>query len=214
MHLASQTLPVGGFTYSQGVEWAVEAGWIRGAEDLESWLGDQLHNSMAMLDLPLLKRMYDGSRGRDRDAMTRWVDLLLAGRETSELRSEEANRGRALADLLIAWGLANAPGWKPVLVRSQAAGFAFAAAAWDIPVRQAALGYAWGWLENLTLAAVKIVPLGQTQGQQILARLGGEIPDAVQTALGLEDEQIGASSPALAIASGAHEIQYTRLFRS
>ena len=214
MHLVSPSLPVGGFTYSQGIEWAVEMDWIRTAEDLETWLGDQLRNSMAILDLPLLSRMHCAARTSERDTMVRCIDWLLAARETSELRAEEANRGRALADLLIAWGLPGAPAWKPILARSQAAGFAFAAAAWDIQVRDAALGYAWGWLENLTLAAVKIIPLGQTQGQLVLHRIAERVPATVQVALGLEDDEIGASSPALAIASSAHETQYTRLFRS
>jgi urease accessory protein len=214
MHLVSPSLPVGGFTYSQGIEWAVEAGWIRTAADLEAWLGDQLRSTMCRLDLPLLARMHGAAIKGDMDAMTRWTDWLLAARETSELRSEESNRGRAMADLLVAWGLSGAQEWRPLLARSQAAGFAFASAAWGIPARDAALGYAWGWLENLTLAAVKIVPLGQTQGQQLLQRVVERVPAAVGTALHLEDGEIGASSPALAIASSAHETQYTRLFRS
>lgn len=214
MHLVSPSLPVGGFTYSQGIEWAVEAGWIRTAGDLEAWLGDQLRNSLSTLDLPLLARMQAAAGAGEQDSMTRWVDWLLAAREASELRAEEINRGRALADLLVAWDLPGAPAWKPVLARSQAAGFAYAAAAWDIPVRDSVPGYAWGWLENLVLAAVKIIPLGQTSGQQVLQRLIACIPAAVGAALRLADEEIGASSPALAIASSAHEIQYTRLFRS
>ena len=214
MHLVSPSLPIGGFTYSQGIEWAVETGWIRTAEDLEAWLGDQLRNSLTLLDLPLLARMHRAASVGDQDAMVPWIDWLLAARETSELRAEESNRGRALADLLIAWELPGARDWKPVLVRSQAAGFAYAAAAWQIPIRDAALGYAWGWLENLDLAAVKIIPLGQTRGQQALKHLIEGIPAAVDGALCMGDDEIGASSPALAIASSAHETQYTRLFRS
>ncbi len=214
MHLVSPSLPVGAFTYSQGIEWAVEAGWIRTADDLEAWLRDQLCNSVSVLDLPLLARMHRAASARHQESMVRWIDWLLAGRETSELRAEEANRGRALADLLTAWDLPDAPDWKPVLARSQAAGFAFAAVAWDIPPRDAALGYGWGWLENLVLAAVKIIPLGQTQGQQLLQRLIEGLPVAVDGALELADDEIGASSPALSIVSSAHETQYTRLFRS
>ena len=214
MHLVSPSLPVGAFAYSQGIEWAVEAGWIRTADDLEAWLGDQLCNSVSVLDLPLLARMHRAASARHQESMVGWIDWLLAGRETSELRAEEANRGRALADLLIAWDLPGAPDWKPVLARSQAAGFAFAAAAWDIPPRDAAQGYGWGWLENLVLTAVKIIPLGQTQGQQLLQRLIEGLPAAVDGALKLADDEIGASSPALSIASSAHETQYTRLFRS
>jgi len=214
MHLVSPSLPIGGFTYSQGIEWAVETGWIRTAEDLEAWLGDLLRNSLTLLDLPLMARMHRAASVGDQDAMVRWIDWLLAARETSELRAEESNRGRALADLLIAWELPDARHWKPVLARSQAAGFAYAAAAGEIPIRNAALGYAWGWLENLDLAAVKIIPLGQTRGQQALKHLIEGIPAAVDGALCMGDDEIGASSPALAIASSAHETQYTRLFRS
>lgn len=214
MQLVSPSLPVGGYTYSQGIEWAVEAGWIRNATDLESWLADQLHNSIARVDLPLLGRMQRAASARDLAALDHWVALLLATRETAELRLEETNRGRALADLLIAWGLADARECKPLLARSQLAGFAFAASAWGIAPDSAALGYAWSWLENLVLAGVKLVPLGQTQGQKVLARLIERIPVAVADASGLADDAIGASTPALAIASSAHETQYTRLFRS
>jgi len=214
LQLVSPSLPIGGFAYSQGIEWAVEAGWIRSAEQLQAWLLDQLGNPMVDLDLPLLIRMHDATRVRDLVAMIRWIDWLLAARETSELRAEEANRGRALADLLVAWELAGVRDWKTTLARSQAAGFAFAAAAWDIPVRNAAQGYAWGWLEQLVLAGIKIIPLGRAQGQQILQRLAAEVPAVVAKALTLADHEIGASTPALAIASSAHETQYTRLFRS
>lgn len=214
MHLVSPSLPVGGFTYSQGIEWAVEAGWIRTAEDLDAWLSDQLHSSIARLDLPLLIRMCGAARAVDADAMNAWIDCLLAARDTSELRAEESNRGRALAGLLTAWELPGAADWRPLLARSQVAGFSFAAAAWAIPVQDAALGYAWGWLENLTLAAIKIIPLGQTRGHQVLQRLIDGIPSAVDGALSMADDEIGASSPGLAIASSAHEIQYTRLYRS
>jgi urease accessory protein len=214
MHLVSPSLPVGGFTYSQGIEWAVETGWIRRAQDLEGWLGDQLRNAIAMLDLPLLRRMQEAASSRDAESMNGWIDWLLAARETSELRAEESRRGRALADLLISWGLPGAREWKPFLARSQVAGFAYAAAAWEIPVREAVLGYTWGWLENLVLAAVKIIPLGQTQGQQVLRRLIEGVPAMAATALHLADDEIGTSSPALAIASSAHETQYTRLFQS
>ncbi|WP_296809661.1 urease accessory protein UreF [Thiocapsa sp.] len=214
MHLVSPSLPVGGFTYSQGIEWAVETGWIRDADDLERWMADQIGSSLRYLDLPLLVRMQAASRERDQAVVSGWVDILLAGRETTELRREEAARGRALADLLIAWGLEDALAWKPQLACSQAAGFAFAADAWRIAPSDAATGYAWSWLENLVVAGIKLVPLGQTRGQQTLARLATLIPSTVAAALEIADEEIGTSTPALAIASSAHETQYTRLFRS
>ena len=223
MQLVSPSLPVGAFAYSQGLEWAVEASWIGTAAQAENWLADQLQAAVARTDLPLLLRMRAAAAAGDRTLLNSWIDLLIAARESAELRAEEAGRGRALADLLAALGVIaetsqlpahDTADWRRTLARSQLAGFAYAAAAWRIAPRDTALGYAWCWVENLVLAAVKLVPLGQTDGQRMLARLLGDIPAAVDTALELADDDIGASSPALAIASSGHETQYTRLFRS
>ena len=96
----------------------------------------------------------------------------------------------------------------------QLAGYAFAAEQWKIELQDAALGYLWGWLENITLSGVKLIPLGQTAGQQVLAELSEAIPGIVDEGLRLPDDQIGASCTAMAIASSLHETQYTRLFRS
>jgi urease accessory protein len=214
LHLVSPSLPVGAFTYSQGIEWAVEQGWIKDARDTEHWLRDQMESNLTPLDLPLAARMMDAVAAADRRRLDHWVDSLLAARETSELRAEERQRGRALADLLCAWGLSGADLWRESLSRSQTAGFAFAAVRWGISPRDALAGLAFSWAENLTLAAVKLVPLGQTDGQRILARLAEDMPASVDLALRTVDDDIGASSPSLAIASARHEGQYTRLFRS
>lgn len=214
LQLVSPSLPTGAFTYSQGIEWSVEAGWIRDAADLEAWLSDQMRSMLARVDLPLLLRMRQAIVDRDKAQLDRWIDALLASRETRELREEESNRGRALADLLGKLELAEADAWRDDLARCQAAGFAFAAARWRIPADQLALGYAWGWLENQVAAAIKLVPLGQTDGQRVQLALAGELPRALEQALATEDDAIGASAPALAIASARHETQYTRLFRS
>jgi len=214
LHLVSPSLPIGAFTYSQGIEWAVEIGWIRDAADLEAWLADQRDSTLARLDLPLLLRMHRACADDDLAWLNRWSDLLLSHRETGELRQEEVNRGRALADLLVKLDLPDACAWRDDLARCQAAGFAFAATRWQMHASDAALGYGWAWLENLVLAAVKLIPLGQTEGQQALQRLTTALPAALATALALPDDEIGAGNPALALASSRHETQYTRLFRS
>ena len=214
LQLVSPSLPVGGFTYSQGIEWAVECGWIKSATDLQAWLEDQLETTIARLDLPVLIRLYEAAQQEDLSALQQWSSFLLACRETSELRLEERNRGRALADLLVKLELPGSESWKSILGQSQLAGFAFAACRWAIPLEQAVLGYTWSWLENLVLAAVKLIPLGQTQGQQVLQRLSPMIPPLIPVAWQLQDGEIGAANPALAIASSLHETQYTRLFRS
>lgn len=214
MHLVSPSLPVGSFTYSQGIEWAVECGWISTADELESWLESLLHSGVTYLEVPLLSRMYQAVELESEGDLRYWIDYLNASRETAELLQEEKNRGRAMADLLIALDVPLAAKWKPLLAQNQSAAFALAAVHWQIPLSQAAYGYVWSWLENLVLAAVKIIPLGQTQGQQILHRMAAQLPDVVAGGLAVADGEIGASSPALALASSLHETQYTRLFRS
>ncbi len=214
MQLVSPSLPIGSFTYSQGIEYAVECGWIDSDDALQQWLEDQMLTSIAQLDLPVLQRLYDAAEAGDETALEKWSQILLASRETSELRQEEINRGRALATLLIALDVPCAKQWQPILASCQAAAFATAAAGWNISYRDAAYGYVWGWLENLVLAAVKIIPLGQTQGQQLLHTMAETIPAVVASSMQITDTMIGASNPALAIISSRHETQYTRLYRS
>ena len=214
MHLISPTLPIGSFTYSQGIEWAVETGWIKDVDSLQTWLASQLNSSMTQLELPLLKRLYLAWQAEDLQAVEYWIAISNASRETSELLLEEKNRGRALTDLLIALEIPQAAQHKPLLSQSQVAAFALASLHWQVPLEQAAYGYAWSWLENLVLAAVKIIPLGQTQGQKLLHQMMPLLLSVIEQGLNLPDDEIGAALPALAIASSRHESQYTRLFRS
>ena len=214
MQLTSPALPVGGFTYSQGLEWAVEARSVRDPASLEDWLLGQVHDGLAGLDLPILVRMLDACRQGDQAALLHWSVILVASRETAELRAEEGNRGRALTSLLAGLDVERAVTWRDVLVKTQAAPYALAATAWGIDQESALAGYAWGWLECQVAAAVKLVPLGQTDGQRVQMKLAGAIPGVVERALACVDGDIGASAPMLAVASSRHETQYTRLFRS
>lgn len=213
-HLFSPTLPVGGFTYSQGMEWAVEAGWIADRDSLERWLLGALVHSVSCLDLPILLRLLDAVHSGDSTTVDRWCRLLLASRETAELRAEERQRGAALARLLPALGIDIPDAMRATTRASQLAGIALAARHWDIDPARACAGFCWNWLDNMVTAGVKLVPLGQTQGQQALLGLSEHIPAAVDRAQALQDDDIGSCTPALAIASSRHESQYTRLFRS
>lgn len=214
LQLVSPSLPTGGFTYSQGLEWAVEAGWIRDAEGLSDWLDGLIEDGLALLDLPILVRLLAACGRRDTGALAAWGQRLLAARETEELRTEEQHRARALIILLEDLGIDEAVQWRAALRPCQAAPFALAAVRWGIPTRDCLLGYAWSWLENQVAAAIKLVPLGQTDGQRVLLSLAERLPDAVERAIRLDDDAVGAGAPALAIASARHETQYTRLFRS
>ena len=214
LHLVSPSLPIGSFTYSQGIEWAVEHGWIKTVADLNAWLLSQLQSGLTYVDIPIVKRLYGAIQQHDHAALMDWIDVLLANRETHELLLEEMNRGRALTDLLIALDLPSAKEWKSTLAQSQAAGFALASVHWHIPLEQALYGYVWSWLENMALSAVKIIPLGQTQGQACLHQLIPSLLPAIERGIALSDDEIGSSHFALALASSRHETQYTRLFRS
>lgn len=214
LQLCSGTLPIGGFTYSQGIEWAVECSWIKDEASLTDWLTDLIDTSLAQVEIPVLARLYRACEQDDAEQLAYWSDWLLASRETRELREEERNRGRALASLLVELEVPKAKALRDILAGCQSAGFALAAQGWSIPLKQAAQGFAWAWLENLALAGVKLIPLGQTAGQRVLRHLGDAASRAVQRGLELSDEDMGASAPALAIASSRHETQYTRLFRS
>ena len=209
--LASPALPVGGFSYSEGLEAAVEAQLVHDGASAADWLADQLHLGLARADLPVLVQAVRAWRNGDADrvhALDAWV---LQTRETGELRQQTEQMGRSLVEWLKAVHPQQVPaGPAP----SYPVAFACAAAACGAGVRDIALAFAFGWAENMVQAAIKSVPLGQSAGQRILLRLAAEIPAAVDHALALGDDDRQAFTPRLAILSARHETQYSRLFRS
>lgn len=212
--LISPSLPIGSFTYSQGLEWAIEAQWITDTPSLKHWLNSILEHSIVTLELPILLRLLSAFETSDEASVVRWTQWLLACRETAELRKEEQQRGAALARLLPSLGVSIPENIAMHVAKCQLTGFALAAHQWEIDVHKLCYGYCWGWLENIVLAGVKLIPLGQTDGQKIMFELAEKIPSSVEKALSLKDFDIHSSTPALAIASSRHETQYTRLFRS
>lgn len=214
LHLASPSLPTGAFAYSQGLERAVADRWIQSGGDLQQWVADLITGTMAHVDIPILARMTAACRHSQARELARWCDLLLAMRETRELRLEEVQRGRAMVALLEGLLVPLFDGAKEQVIRSQLAGYALAVAHWQIDSAEAAAAYAWSWLENQVIAGIKIIPLGQTEGHRILLQLDQTVMAAVKKGLGLQDSAIGASNPALAIAGSRHETQYSRLYRS
>ncbi len=214
LQLASPGLPIGMYSYSQGLERAVEDGWITNADEARSWLAAILARCQARVDLPVLARLYDAWLNDDTALAGHWNAVLMACRETAELRSEDAQTGQALVRLL---EKLEPDGARDSLGKGQitlAAAFSLAAVRMAIPKRAAMTGYLWGWLENQVLCAVKLVPLGQVAGQRLLRDLATSIPEQVGLALTLADDDIGGSVFGLALASSRHEMQYSRLFRS
>ena len=218
LHLASPALPIGAFHFSQGLEYAVETGWVTDEASALEWIGGTAGASLGTLDLPVLLRLQAAWKQDDQDGILRWNSFLIACRETEELRAEDRHLGaallRVLAELELVTGLFSANAAKSVIGVSHATAFAFASARWSIEPRASMQTFAWAWIENQVLAAVKLVPLGQSAAQRMLHRLTARIPPLVERALKLPDSDIGISTALNAVASGRHETQYSRLFRS
>lgn len=211
--LASPALPVGGFSYSEGLEAAVEWAGVDNEATAADWLLDQLHLGLARGDLAVLAASVQALRADRLDRLAELNQWVLHTRETSELRLQSVQMGRSLID----W-LRNLQPEQAARVQGLGLTYpvAFAAAAATGPASAADIcaAYAFGWCENMSQTAIKAVPLGQSAGQRILARLAAEIPAAVAHAMALDDAGRQAFTPRLAVLSARHETQYSRLFRS
>lgn len=244
LQLSSAALPVGGYAFSNGLEWAVESRWLSSSDDVIEWLSAQLSESIATLDLPILRRQCLALSEYDIDAVVKWNSYILACRESSELRLTDTALGSAMirllrglslsndildlieADLtdkkLVTSHIINTASIKTPLSTLNAApaqisyvtAFAVAATHWRIPAHHAAIGYTWAWLENQIAAATKLTLFGQLTAQSVLDALIPQLEKSVSQSLLIDDDAIGGSLPGLAIASSHHETQYSRLFRS
>lgn len=217
MRLASPALPVGGFSYSEALEAAIDHGRVSDAASTRAWLLDQLDLGVARCDLPLLAAAHDAWSRGDFDqisTLNRWATTV---RETCEMQLQAQQMGRSLLEWLRQRGSADAaidhaatlkpaPVW-PVV-------FALAAVRADAPAHDSLIAFALGWAENMVQAAIKAVPLGQSAGQRVLDALAAAIPGAADRALATQPDQRQAFTPMLAILSAQHETQYSRLFRS
>jgi urease accessory protein len=214
LQLASPALPIGAFAYSQGLEAAIELGFIHDEASAREFLGGVLSDGLVQLELPILSRLHGALLAGDGARAEHWSELLLASRETLERRQEERHLGRALARLLEDQGVEGAQAWHGRSSVTHAALFALGGVAFAVPREALLLGYAFSWAEAQVSALSRLVPLGQLAAQRVLAALGAQIPAACARADELADSDIGATLPALALASALHETQYTRLFKS
>jgi len=219
MWLASPALPIGGFSYSEGLEAAISSGWVEGEADAARWLVQQLQLTQARGDMAAIAQALPAWDANDRTRLAALNAWVRETRESSELRLQTEQMGRSL----IAWLRNQHAGddarlesidWLAAQDASYPLAFSLAAHFSGASARPALLAYTFGWAENMVQAAIKAVPLGQSAGQRILAQLADTIPAAVDHALALPDAQRQAFSPMLAILSAQHENQYSRLFRS
>ncbi len=212
--LISPALPVGAYAYSQGQEHAVHEGWIYDEATALQWIEGVAENSIAVLDVPVMLRLYRAWQSEDDSTLIQWSQFLTASRESKEILAEDRQLGKALAKLLADLDITQAESWRFHKDINYPLMFALAGNAWRIDVQQLCAAYLWAWCENQVAAAIKIVPLGQTAGQRILSALIAKIPEWVAQANRLNDHAIGVVCPGLAIGSAKHETQYSRLFRS
>jgi urease accessory protein len=212
LQLASPALPVGAYSYSQGLESAVERGCVKDEATTREWIGDVLALCVASMEAPLFLRMYDSWIRDDAEDAGHWNTLFLASRESAELRAETVQMGYSLAHLLPELVEAHPfERWDEV---SFPAAFSYIATRWKLDRDDALVAYIWSWLENQVLAAVKAVPLGQAAGQRLLVSLGARIAECVAHAREAADGELSNMAPGFALLSAQHETQYSRLFRS
>ena len=219
MQLASPALPIGGYSYSQGLEAAIDSGLVKDASTAEAWIKDVFLGVFARSEAPLWLLCYEAWASKDIDEVNNLNEYFLVSRETSELRSETEQMGWSLMQIAqsLGWGgdsLSNLAAINPL---SLLAAHSYACFHLNIQSKNGLAAYAFSWIENQVAASLKAIPLGQVSGQQALTKIRLLVPEMVEEAekrakSGLS--MIDNFSPMLAILSSRHETQYSRLFRS
>ncbi len=213
LRLVSPSLPVGTFSYSKGLEAAVEAGWVNNEASARDWILGTLEHSFACLDGAVFLRMMADVAMQDYDALRRQDGWLAAARESRELQQEDRRMSEALLSLLgdldvLTDNVSRRP------PRTYAGAFALAADHWHVAPRNALEGLLWSVVEGQVAAALRLVRMGQTAGQRILIAAIPVIERSAVMAARIDEGEIGNVSVSMAMASAWHETQYSRLFRS
>jgi urease accessory protein len=217
LHLASPALPIGAFSYSQGLEGAVDAQLVHDAESAQAWIQSGLDHVLAVNELPMLSSIYSYWESGNFSEVERLNARFLASRESSELRQETEQMGWSLTRLALVLGWHDEArqealgSLRPVCLPTA---FAYASGALGIDRESCLTAYCFSWVENQVTAALKAVPLGQNAGQKILFAMHPVISDVVPKAIGTALDQISTFAPHLGILSARHATQYSRLFRS
>lgn len=214
LQLASPALPVGAYTYSQALEWAVETGVVNNEATALVWIGDCLEFGTASFEAAYLAHMLAAWASEDLMRLEELNAEFIASRESAELRAETLQMGHSMARLLQDIGGFSLQKLDLFPEPSFPLAWSCAAAGWAVLAEDALTAYLWSWLENQVMAAIKAVPLGQTAGQRLLLELGGRLSPFAKDALQRPLEFARNYLPGFSIASSCHETQYTRLFRS
>ena len=217
LQLSSPSLPIGAYSYSQGLEAALESGLVHDEASARSWIVQALHQVVARFEGPVLWRLMQAFDRADMEAVQRWTERFLAARDTAEFRAETVQMGYSLGKLVAELKL---PRSELLALLQQLpevplpTALAYAAVALAVPPEAALLGMLFSWAENQVLVCVKSVPLGQVAGQRLLLSLRPELECAALAAQALADDELSNWSPGLSLLSMRHEVQYSRLYRS
>ncbi len=214
LQLASPALPVGAFAYSQGLEQATLLGWVKDETTAAHWIGGVVTEVLPRLDLPVLAESYAAWVTCDLVRVRQLSAFLHACRESAELGAEDRHLGAALARVLHGLGVQSAEPWIVDPDATFVTSFALAAVHFEIPLRSAALGFLFTWLENQVAAATRLIPIGHIAAQRVLSLVLAGLPAAVTRGLSIPISAAGFLAPGLALASALHETTYSRLFRS
>ncbi|GGC75104.1 urease accessory protein UreF [Undibacterium terreum] len=217
LQLSSPSLPIGAYSYSQGLETAIEKGLVKNEASARLWIADQLQHVVAYFEAPILWRLLQAFAARDQQAVMEWTERFIAARDTAEFRAETIQMGYSLGKLVTDLKISDAS----LLACLQdlpeiplPTALACAAVSLEVPAEAALLGMLFSWAENQVLVCVKSVPLGQVSGQRLLLSLRPELETATITAQTLVDTELSNWSPGLSLLSMQHEVQYSRLYRS
>ena len=212
LQFASPALPIGGYSYSQGLEAAIEQGLVTDAASARAWIASYLADVLATWDAPLLWRLMQAFTDGDMEAVALWSERFIASRDTFEFRAESIQMGYSLVRLIAELGVADVAGLGDEVALPTA--FACAVVALDVPPAEALVAWLFSWAENQVLVCVKSVPLGQVAGQRLLLSLRADIEQAAAGAQALPDEAMSNWAPGLSMLSMQHEVQHGRLYRS
>ena len=211
LHLASPALPVGAYSYSQGLESAIDLGLVKDAASAHAWIADNLRLVLGRYEAPVWVRLHAACARGDWQKFGAWNEEFIATRETAELRAETVQMGYSMVALMRALDVVT-----PFAIDEMAypAAQAWACVCWHVPARAGLLAYLFGWVENQVMAALKAVPLGQVAGQKMLLGLRPQVAEVTELAFIMADHDLSTQAPAYAITCARHETQYSRLFRS
>ena len=217
LQLTSPSLPIGAYSYSQGLESAIETGLVRDAPSARSWIVDHLHQVLARFEAPVFWRLLRAFEALDAQAVALWSERFIASRDSAEFRAETIQMGYSLGKLVADLDIAD-PGLLALLHGEREVALptalACASVALSVPFEAALLGMLFSWAENQVLVCVKSVPLGQVAGQRLLLSLRPDLEAAAQHAQHRQDGELSNWSPGLSLLSMQHEVQYSRLYRS